>query len=131
MDYRIFNVRTFSCVRIHTGVGHTGELSQHFDSEKLSQICIVLPTGFELLIWNPFGSHLEADALLTEPRRPLNHYKCTLFLFITEMSILCVSNLTLSRVVHHRAVPPLPPPPLPPRWQWFVTVTRVQQPSDD
>ena len=24
MDYRIFNVRTFLCVCVHTGVGHTG-----------------------------------------------------------------------------------------------------------
>ena len=31
MDYRIFNVRTFLCVHIHTGVGHTdNESTQHF-----------------------------------------------------------------------------------------------------
>ena len=38
MDYGIFNVRTFLCVRIHTGMGHTDndESAQHFDSEKLS-----------------------------------------------------------------------------------------------
>ena len=39
MDYRIFNVHTWSflCMRIHTGVGHTNnESSQHniFDSDK-------------------------------------------------------------------------------------------------
>ena len=33
---RIFNVRTFLCVRIHTGVEHIdNESAQHFDSEKL------------------------------------------------------------------------------------------------
>ena len=52
MDYRMFNVRTWSflCVRIHAGLG-TPTVSQHtiFDSEKLSQIVLVLltQTGFE------------------------------------------------------------------------------------
>ena len=56
MDYRIFNVHTFLCVRIHTGVGHTGNKSaQHFDSEKLSQICLVLWTGFEPLVMESIG----------------------------------------------------------------------------
>ena len=36
MDYSIFNVRTFLCVRVHTGAGHTDE-SAHFDSGQLSQ----------------------------------------------------------------------------------------------
>ena len=39
IDYRIFDVRTrsFLCVSIHTGVGHTdNESTQHFDSEKLT-----------------------------------------------------------------------------------------------
>ena len=36
MDYRIFNMCTFVCVRIHTGVGHTDESAQHFDLEKLT-----------------------------------------------------------------------------------------------
>ena len=49
-DYRIVNVRTFLCVRIHTGVGHTdNESAQHFDSEKLSQFMFVLRTEFEPL----------------------------------------------------------------------------------
>ena len=38
MDYRTFNVRTFLRVRILTGVGHTDESAQQFDSEQLSQI---------------------------------------------------------------------------------------------
>ena len=43
MDHRIFNVRTFWCLRVHTGVGHTdNESAHHFDSEKLSQIFLVL-----------------------------------------------------------------------------------------
>ena len=50
MDYRIFNVRTFLCVRTHTGVGHTDESAQHFDSEELSPILFVLRTGFEPLV---------------------------------------------------------------------------------
>ena len=29
IDYRIFNVRTFLCVRIHTGVGHTDKESAY------------------------------------------------------------------------------------------------------
>ena len=37
MDFRIFNERTFLCVRLHTGVGHTyKESAQHFNSEKLT-----------------------------------------------------------------------------------------------
>ena len=35
MDYKIFNVRTFLCVRIRTGVVHTdSESAQHIDSKK-------------------------------------------------------------------------------------------------
>ena len=56
MDYRILNVRTLLCVRIHTGVGHTDESAQHFDSEKLSQILLVFPTGFEPLVMEFIGS---------------------------------------------------------------------------
>ena len=58
----MFYVRTFLCVRIHTGVGHTDESAQHFDSEKLSKFCLVLRTGFEP---STFGS--ESDTLLIEP----------------------------------------------------------------
>ena len=51
IDYRIFNVRTWSllCVRIHAGVLDTSAAIQHniFDSEKLSQIFLVLMMGFE------------------------------------------------------------------------------------
>ena len=33
MDYRIFTVRTFLCMRTHTGVGHTdNESAQHFST---------------------------------------------------------------------------------------------------
>ena len=46
------------------GVGHTDESAQHFDSKKLSQIFLVLQTGFEPLI---FGSRV--NALLIEPPR--------------------------------------------------------------
>ena len=57
MDYRIVNVRTFLCVRVHVGVGHTdNESAQHFDSEKLSQNFLVLRTGFEPLIMESIGS---------------------------------------------------------------------------
>ncbi len=57
MDYRIFNVRTFSCVRVHTGVGHTdNESAQHFDTEKLIYIFLVLRTGFEPLVMESIGS---------------------------------------------------------------------------
>ena len=72
MDYRIFNVRTFLCVHIpHTGVGHTdNESAQHFDSEKLSQILLVLRTGLEPLVMESNGSRGKADALPSEPPRP-------------------------------------------------------------
>ena len=56
MDYRIFNVHMWSllCVHIYTqGLG-TLTTSRHiFDSEKLSQIVLVLPIGFEPQV---FGS---------------------------------------------------------------------------
>ena len=67
----IFNVRTFLCVCIHTGMGHTdNESAQHFDSEKLSQIFIVLRAGFQHLVMQSIGSRLEADALPTKLPRP-------------------------------------------------------------
>ena len=53
MDDRIFNVRTFLCMRIHTGLGHTeNESAQHFDS----QIFLVLRMGFEPLPMESIGS---------------------------------------------------------------------------
>ena len=58
MDYRIFNMRTWSflCMRTHTGVGHTdNESAPHFYSEKLSQIFLVLLTGFKPWV---FGSRV-------------------------------------------------------------------------
>ena len=44
VDYRIFNVRTWSFKRgIHTGVGHTDKSAQHFvDSEKNHYVFLVL-----------------------------------------------------------------------------------------
>ena len=52
---RIFNVRTFLCVRVHTGVGNTDE-SAHFDSDKLLQIFLVLLMRFEPLVMESTGS---------------------------------------------------------------------------
>ena len=41
MDYGIFNVRTFLCVRMHTGLGQIdNESAQHFDSEKLHIVLV-------------------------------------------------------------------------------------------
>ena len=53
MDYRIFNVRTWSSVcmhKIHTGVGHTDESAQHFWLRKTLNIfsCALYGAG----IWN-------------------------------------------------------------------------------
>ena len=56
-DYRIFNVRTFLCVRIHTVVWHAdNESAQHFNSEKLSQFFLVLRTVFKPLVMESIGS---------------------------------------------------------------------------
>ena len=56
----IFNVRTWSflCVRIHTGIGHIGsESAQHCRlGNKLSQLFLVLRTGFEPLDMESIGS---------------------------------------------------------------------------
>ena len=63
MDYRIFNMRTWSfvCVRIHAGVGHTdSESAQHFFTLKNSW------RGRGL---NPGSLDLELNALPTEPPR--------------------------------------------------------------
>ena len=38
MNYRICIVHTFLCVRIYTGVGHTNESAQHFDSKRLTHL---------------------------------------------------------------------------------------------
>ena len=52
-------------VRIHTWVGHIdNESAQHVDSEKPSQLFLVLLAGFEPLV---FGSRV--DALPIEPPR--------------------------------------------------------------
>ena len=57
MDYRIFSVRTFLCVRVHTRLGHTdNESAQQFDSEELLQFFLVLLTGFEPLVIVSIGS---------------------------------------------------------------------------
>ena len=48
MDYGIFNMRTFLCVCIHMGVGHTDESAQHFDSEKLSHMFYCAPDGIQI-----------------------------------------------------------------------------------
>ena len=67
MDYRIFNVRTWSflCVRIHTRVGHTdSESAQHFWLCQIHEIFRVLQTGLELGSWN-----MKTDALPSEPHR--------------------------------------------------------------
>ena len=58
-------------MRIHTGVGHTdNESAQHFDSEKLSQLFLVLRTGFEPLVFES-----RVDALPIElPRHPTKFY---------------------------------------------------------
>ena len=48
MDYRIFNVRTWSflCVRVHTRVGYTdSEPAQHFWLGKTLTICYCAPKG--------------------------------------------------------------------------------------
>ena len=71
MDYRIFNVRTFSCnAYTHTGVGHTdNESAQHFDSGKNCHTFFLCPgRDSNLCPWNP--SDLEADAPPIEPPRP-------------------------------------------------------------
>ena len=70
IDYRIFNVRTFLCVRIiHTRVGHTdNESAQHFDSENSHNFCLCSGRDSNLWSWNPLD--FKADALPSEPPRP-------------------------------------------------------------
>ena len=56
MDYRIFNMWTWSflSMHIHTGVGHTDKSAQHFWL-KNSQVFLVLLVGFRTLglwIWS-------------------------------------------------------------------------------
>ena len=56
IDYRIFNVHMFLCMRIHTGVGHTDiESAQLFDSEKLTIFVIVPRAGFKPLVMESIG----------------------------------------------------------------------------
>ena len=70
MDYRVFNVHTWSFlwVRIHTGVGHTTAASQHniFDSEELSHFFLMLltQTGFEPWV---FGSRVWCSTTWATP----------------------------------------------------------------
>ena len=46
MDYRIFNVRTFLCVRIHPGGGaHRQRVSTTFGLGKTLTICSCTPDG--------------------------------------------------------------------------------------
>ena len=58
MNYRILNMHTFLCVRIHTGVWHwhtDNKSAQHFDLKKLSQIflCSGRDSISNLWSWNP------------------------------------------------------------------------------
>ena len=74
MDYRIFNVRTcsFLCVRMYTHRGlDTPIASQHniFDSEKLSQMFLVLDPDADGVRTSGLSLYLESDALPTEPPR--------------------------------------------------------------
>ena len=67
MDYRIFNVSTwsFAWVRIHTGVGHT-------DSESAQPFWLKKPSKFFLCSWrdsNPRPLDLQSNTLTTEATR--------------------------------------------------------------
>ena len=76
MDYRIFNVRTssFLCMRIHMRVGHiNSESAQHFDSEELSPIFLVLLTGCQPQV---FGSRFS---MLYPLSHPVTHEYMTLW----------------------------------------------------
>ena len=67
MDYRIFNVCTwsFSRVRIHTRVGHTiNQSAQHFDSENSYNVFLVLLAGFEPRV---FGSRVRRSTHWATP----------------------------------------------------------------
>ena len=67
MDYRIFNVCTWSflCVRIHMGVRHTTTMSQHSILNRKNTIFSWAPDGVRT-----FGSRV--DALPTEPPHHLS-----------------------------------------------------------
>ena len=69
MDYRIFYMRTrsFLCVRIHTGDGHTdSESAQHFDSEKTQNLF--------LCSWQAWTSGLWISSLtLYQLSHPVTH----------------------------------------------------------
>ena len=52
-------------------VGHTdNESAQHFDSEKLKQMFLVLRTGFEPQVMESIGSRGRRSTLPIEPQRP-------------------------------------------------------------
>ena len=50
MNYRIFNVRTFLCVRIHTGVGHSDESAQHLQEKVRERSKFLLIPAFQGLL---------------------------------------------------------------------------------
>ena len=107
MGYRIFNVRTWSflCVRIHTGVGHTGnESAQHFwlgktltnfscapDGVRTSGLWISSPMLYQLShpisliespFWNSPKSALELLVLFRKlPPPPPYHHPNAVFTF--------------------------------------------------
>ena len=56
---------SYACILyIHTGVGHTdNESAQHFDSDKLAHIFLVLRTGFKPL-------YLDLESMLYQLSHP-------------------------------------------------------------
>ena len=104
MDYRIFNVHmwSFLCMNIHTGVGHTdSELAQDFDSEKLSQIFLVLWTGFEPLI---FGSRVDA-LQIESPRNKVLHTDHTKQIWVQIISRLTFRTGNYNCPFYSRSIP--------------------------
>ena len=81
-------VRSYACV--YTGGWGTLTMSQdqHFDSEKLSQICLVLWTGFEPLVMESIGSR----GWRSHPSLLLYRYKRSLLENVSTFSYLGIRN---------------------------------------
>ena len=71
MDCRIFNVRTFLRVCIHTGVWGTPTTIQHKILTRKNSHRFVLCSGRDSNLWSWNPLHHEADALPNEPPHPL------------------------------------------------------------
>ena len=117
MDYRLFNVCawSFSCVHIHTGVGHTeSEAAQHFWLGITLTICVCAPDGVRtssLLILSPMHYQLSHRPPLFQIQQFYVTLKCVQVNWKwyerAKLNTNIMPNLTLMTLTVSKQIPTL------------------------